>query len=1015
VRSLTLLCGVALVDGAAVAASSDLPAGVISYDIHPTAQLTNSNLEDGHRLLQDMDYKHAVYGPLEYFDSDAKDDFDEHRHLSRFERAEKKAKRNLAATDQNKDLYQVTPLFQGYGTHYATVWVGTPPQRKSVIVDTGSHFTAFPCVGCKNCGEEHHTDSYFDPSKSSTFRQLNCDECEGTSRCQKDPKSGDRCVFNQSYTEGSSWSAYQAKDRFFCGSNDVNTAPTDRIDNSFATPFMFGCQTSETGLFVTQLADGIMGMSAHPTTLVKQMFDKAILARNMFSMCFKRELSPSKEGMTAGILTLGGVDTRLNTSPMVYAKNVSPSGWYTVNVKNIFLRKGGGVSAGLDINNENKAQKGGNRKLQKGEELIVRLPFQSKSVNSGKGVIIDSGTTDTYLSKTLAEDFGKSWKEITGMPYSNTALKLSKDAVDNLPTLLLQFEGWGFDEKGENDLMLGMQGAVGLVGALDPENPGDVLIAIPASHFMEYSPSKDTYTSRLYFTETRGGVIGANAMQGHDVLFDWENERVGIAESTCDYSQIKEDLDNFKKEGGNVVEGADEGHEKSVDCVVSEPFLSQSCVDSVDVAKVCPTGPDPNLKAHGAHKKFALVVEKIGSGMKGKNCHQVASEKMNNLGALTCSMEGTCTALIPCHITCQELLKEAKNKPMEVEQGAGTGAVNEGQCGDNTWGACTTWCSQSRVQSVLMDDGICHEDESKVESRPCHIDACGSHDPCRIPFVVHAVVGLANIQIDLWNKRQEEIFVSGFADSLNGLGGIGPGDIEVMIANKWMSENGADLLGLKLVLEISIFNSTTAEKTYTPPNGGELAEDLGVAGKLFGKLESELSSAEVIANCEEEDLYTFANTALELHNKIQHNSFMPFLLRNLPTPPKGTKSPFNFSAVASKVKEPSRVISSWTIMTKHGTVHDHSYDHTLSRSSRFSKKQLKKYVTDFPFMAAFTTSVIFLLGIGAYFGVKWETRRGRKSVLKPTVDKLKELGAAPSKGKYARVQDNNLDGDVEMA
>jgi len=29
----------------------------------------------------------------------------------------------------------------------ATVWVGTPPQRKSVIVDTGSHYTAFPCVG----------------------------------------------------------------------------------------------------------------------------------------------------------------------------------------------------------------------------------------------------------------------------------------------------------------------------------------------------------------------------------------------------------------------------------------------------------------------------------------------------------------------------------------------------------------------------------------------------------------------------------------------------------------------------------------------------------------------------------------------------------------------------------------------------------------------------------------------------------------------------------------------------
>lgn len=43
------------------------------------------------------------------------------------------------------------PLFQGMGTHYSFLWVGTPPQRVSVIMDTGSNHTAFPCTGCK-CG-----------------------------------------------------------------------------------------------------------------------------------------------------------------------------------------------------------------------------------------------------------------------------------------------------------------------------------------------------------------------------------------------------------------------------------------------------------------------------------------------------------------------------------------------------------------------------------------------------------------------------------------------------------------------------------------------------------------------------------------------------------------------------------------------------------------------------------------------------------------------------------------------
>lgn len=68
------------------------------------------------------------------------------------------------------DHYQSVPLSQGYGTHLANVWVGSPhPQRKTVIVDTGSHFTAFPCQGCNNCGAVYHTDPYFDPLKSGTL------------------------------------------------------------------------------------------------------------------------------------------------------------------------------------------------------------------------------------------------------------------------------------------------------------------------------------------------------------------------------------------------------------------------------------------------------------------------------------------------------------------------------------------------------------------------------------------------------------------------------------------------------------------------------------------------------------------------------------------------------------------------------------------------------------------------------------------------------------------------------
>ena len=181
-----------------------------------------------------------------------------------------KRRRRLQQTKKKGGMfntYQTSPLHQGYGTHYATIWVGTPSQRKSVIIDTGSHFTAFPCRGCEGCGEEHHTDRYFDPEASTTFIALTCDQCHAA-QCEVD-----RCIFSQTYTEGSSWHAYESIDKVFVGGRELSSA-LNPINNSFKTDFLFGCQMKETGLFVTQLADGIMGISAHPSTLPRAMYDQ---------------------------------------------------------------------------------------------------------------------------------------------------------------------------------------------------------------------------------------------------------------------------------------------------------------------------------------------------------------------------------------------------------------------------------------------------------------------------------------------------------------------------------------------------------------------------------------------------------------------------------------------------------------------------------------------------------------------------------------------------------------------
>ena len=55
-----------------------------------------------------------------------------------------------------------------YAYYYADLMVGTPPQRVSVILDTGSGVAAFPCASCPHCGE--HIDPAFDYAKSSTAK-----------------------------------------------------------------------------------------------------------------------------------------------------------------------------------------------------------------------------------------------------------------------------------------------------------------------------------------------------------------------------------------------------------------------------------------------------------------------------------------------------------------------------------------------------------------------------------------------------------------------------------------------------------------------------------------------------------------------------------------------------------------------------------------------------------------------------------------------------------------------------
>eukprot|EP01068_Selenidium_serpulae_P005601 Selendium_serpulae@DN4099_c0_g1_i1.p1 len=419
-----------------------------------------------------------------------------------------------------------------YAYYFVDVFVGSsfPPQRQSVILDSGSSLLAFPCDFCSECGT--HLDPPYDMTKSSTAHFVECD-----GRCPCEPETN-RCKYVVQYEEGSKISGYYIKDRIQLGINIKpqgrfnETEPVNQTDLKFepetparraltqlksalehmqsflrsgkrvlsipsvTTSAYMGCHKQETNLFVSQEASGVMGISFRSDdeepTVMNSMFEEHGFSNRVFAIClshFGGELTVGgfSNWQVKPFQTLSAVDSHVTDEPVTFVPLVSRKN-YSIAVR------------GLHI----------------GSETI------SKQIDFEAPAMLDTGTTYTLFPQWVLDRLLEALEQICDASSENCRAKWTH-GKQKITSPSLTSRCWKLSETMDLNTfpMITIQLRDG------------VKVDFPPSSYM--FPKHNTRVWCLGVREhpKDGLVLGATFFTNKNIIFDLDALQIGIIDTMC--------------------------------------------------------------------------------------------------------------------------------------------------------------------------------------------------------------------------------------------------------------------------------------------------------------------------------------------------------------------------------------------------------------------------------------------------------------------------------------------------